>query len=119
LNAENEANEEDNPPQDVQLYNARGHPFNPWARFRSRRSIEAMNYVLSVVGLVQRSLPVALEEIDGDSSDQTKVASEDENAFGEKIGWAADIDNQMFGWWLHAFTNRLLACHPTQRVRPC
>jgi hypothetical protein len=70
-----------------------------------------MNDVLSVVGLVQRSLPVALEELGGNSLDQTKVASADENAFGEKIGWAADIDNQIFGWWIHAFTNRLLVSY--------
>jgi hypothetical protein len=99
----------EDPPQDVQLYNARGHPFNPWARARARHSREAMNDVLSVVGVVERSLPDVLQEFGGGLDDQTgQVASEDENSFGEKIGWAADIENQFLSWWIHAFTNRLL-----------
>jgi hypothetical protein len=68
-----------------------------------------MNDVLSVVGVVERSLPDVLQEFGGDHDDQTgQVASEDENSLGEKIGWMADIDNQFLSWWVHAFTNRLL-----------
>jgi hypothetical protein len=108
--AETAARPEEDPPQDVQLYDARGHPFNPWARARARRSREAMNDVLSVVGVVERSLPEVLQEFGGGHNEHVQVASEDENSIGEKIGWAADIDNQFLSWWIHAFTNRLLVC---------
>ena len=102
------ARPEDEPPQGVQLYNARGHPFNPWARARGRSSREAMNDVLSVVGVVERSLPEVLQEFGGNQTDQVQISSEEENLLGERIESAADIANQFLSWWVHAFTNRLL-----------
>jgi hypothetical protein len=106
--AGNDAAREDDPPQGVQLYNSRGHPSNPWSRAQSRRSIEAMNDVLSVVGVVQRNLPEALEEFGDHLVYGSKMANDEESVIGERIGWSAEIANQFMSWWIHAFTNRLL-----------
>ncbi|KAE9971521.1 hypothetical protein EG328_005528 [Venturia inaequalis] len=48
---------ESQPPRNIQLYDAKGHPYNPWSRRLGRRLREAMNDVLSVVGVVERSKP--------------------------------------------------------------
>jgi hypothetical protein len=63
-----------------------------------------MNDVLSEVGVVERNAP----ESSLGSNSLLNQASEDENLIGEQIGYAADVDNYLLTWWIHAFTNRLL-----------
>jgi hypothetical protein len=103
------------PPHGVQLYNARGHPFNPWARARSRKLREAQNDILSVIGVTERKIPVDRFDHDGGVYPASgHEVDPDEDEAGDIIGTVADFDYQFLSWWIHALTNRLLVFPPTR-----
>lgn len=103
------------PPRDVQFYDARGHPFNPWARTRGRGLREAQNDILSVIGVTERKGPV--DEAFGTQFDaDSHEIDPDENDAGDLLGTAADFEYQILSWWIHAFTNRLLVFPPSRDV---
>lgn len=103
------------PPQDVQLYDARGHPFNPWARAQGRQLIEAQNDILSVIGVTERKIPIdGLHNLDSGLTNE--YFDPDERLAGELLGDAADFDYQLLTWWLHSMTNRLLVFSPVKDI---
>ncbi|KIW03290.1 uncharacterized protein PV09_05503 [Verruconis gallopava] len=116
--SETEANASSQPPpHGVQLYDRRGHPFNPWARRFSRRLRDAQNDILSVIGVTERKTPVNQEFFTGSlESPHVGRQVEEEDDVGWKVGLTADIDYQLISWWIHALTNRLLVFFPTENI---
>jgi len=103
------------PPHDVQLYDARGHPFNPWARAQGRHLIEAQNDILSVIGVTERKIPIEGQRDFNQYLVQHGIDPDEESA-GDLVGNAADLDYQLSSWWIHAFTNRLLVFPPSEDI---
>ncbi|QDS72770.1 hypothetical protein FKW77_004674 [Venturia effusa] len=100
------------PPRNVQLYDAKGHPCNPWSRRLGRRLREAMNDVLSVVGVVERSKPkFGLDGLDSSSSNRLANPTE-EDATGEYLSNIAILDYGFWTSWHSAVVMRLLAFPP-------
>jgi len=104
------------PPRNVQLYDAKGHPYNPWSRRLGRRLREAMNDVLSVVGVVERSKPnFGLDGMGLDGSNGPLDPTE-EDSTGDQLSNAAILDYGIMTSWHSAFIMRLLVpsiCSPS------
>ncbi|TLD39025.1 hypothetical protein E2P81_ATG00012 [Venturia nashicola] len=99
---------ESQPPRNVQLYDAKGHPYNPWSRRLGRRLREAMNDVLSVVGVVERNKPnFGFEGLDSNRSNGASNPTE-EDATGEYVSNIAVLDYGLWTSWHSAFVMRLL-----------
>jgi hypothetical protein len=103
------------PQRNTQLYDARGHPFNPWARSRARKLREAQNDILSVIGVTERNVPV--DEVFGTQfGANSHEIDPDENDAGDLLGTVADFEYQLLSWWIHSITDRLLVFPPSADV---
>lgn len=99
---------ESQPPRNVQLYDAKGHPFNPWSRRLGRRLREAMNDVLSVVGVVERSKPGYGVDGSGQNGSNGLLIHSEEDTAGEIVSNFAEVDYEIWTSWHSSFVMRLL-----------